>query len=261
MTDARVIDLHSPDGTRLALHDFGGTGDAVLLLPGLCGYAGEWSATAEWLVATHHVYALDPRGHGASQTRPGDVSREAHVADTVAALTRIGPVVLVGQSLGGHTAMLTAATRPDLVARLVLVEAGPKGGDGTADTIDRWLASWPVPFPDLATAAEFLGGGLVGPAWAGGLRQHPDGWRPVFERDVMVATVAGAHAPRWAEFARIDCDILLVRGSAGFMDADEFTRMAEHPKVTAVEVEGAGHDVHLDSPQQWRDALTAFLGR
>ncbi|MDI1464222.1 alpha/beta hydrolase [Catellatospora sp. KI3] len=182
-------------------------------------------------------------------------------ADTVAALTGIGPAVVVGQSLGCHTAMLTAAARPDLVTRLVLVEAGPQGGDGTADSIDRWLASWPVPFPDLAAAAEFLGGGLVGPAWAGGLREHPDGWRPVFEHDVMVATVAGVHAPRWAEFTRIDRDILLVRGTAGFMAADEFARMAEHPRLTAVEVEGAGHDVHLDSPQQWRDALTRFLSR
>ncbi|WP_459754673.1 alpha/beta fold hydrolase [Streptomyces sennicomposti] len=33
--------------------------------------------------------------------------------------------VLVGQSLGGHTAMLTAAAHPGLVRALVLVEAGP----------------------------------------------------------------------------------------------------------------------------------------
>ncbi|GHJ46584.1 hypothetical protein Cs7R123_39260 [Catellatospora sp. TT07R-123] len=38
LTDARVFDLIAPDGTRLALHDFGGAGETVLLVPGLCGY-------------------------------------------------------------------------------------------------------------------------------------------------------------------------------------------------------------------------------
>ncbi|MFI6820468.1 alpha/beta fold hydrolase [Micromonospora sp. NPDC050187] len=41
-----MIDLTTTDGTRLALHDLGGAGEPVLLLPGLCGHAGEWSATA-----------------------------------------------------------------------------------------------------------------------------------------------------------------------------------------------------------------------
>ncbi|WP_211349531.1 alpha/beta fold hydrolase [Micromonospora pisi] len=235
----------------------------MLLLPGLCGYAGEWSATAAWLTDTHRVYALDPRGHGDSERRPKDVSRTAHVADAAAALGLVGPAVLVGQSLGGHTALLTAARHPRLVTRLVLVEAGPAGdgpGDDSADAIERWLADWPVPFPGRATAAEYLGGGLVGSAWAGGLREHADGWYPAFDRDIMVATVAGAAEPRWDEFEQVVCPTLLVKGERGFMSADEYTRMGRHPMLTAVEVPGAGHDVHLDSPDAWRAALTAFLG-
>ncbi|MEV4627111.1 alpha/beta hydrolase [Micromonospora sp. NPDC049523] len=253
-------DLRAADGTRLALHDFGGAGPPVLLLPGLCGYAGEWSATVAWLTGTHHVYALDPRGHGDSERRPADVSRDAHVGDTVAALSVIGPAVVVGQSLGGHTALLTAARLPYLVTRLVLVEAGPEGpDDNTAAGIDNWLSGWPVPFPDQTAAAEFLGGGLVGPAWAGGLRQQADGWYPAFDRDIMVATIAAATGPQWDEFERIICPILVVRGERGFVSVGEYARMLQQPTVTGVEVPGAGHDVHLDSPDPWRAALTEFL--
>ncbi|MFI6820469.1 alpha/beta fold hydrolase [Micromonospora sp. NPDC050187] len=81
------------------------------------------------LTDTHHVYGLDPRGHGESERRPTDVSRAAHVADAVTALRAIGRATVVGQSLGGHTALLTAARHPDLVFRLVLAEAVPQGPD------------------------------------------------------------------------------------------------------------------------------------
>ncbi|MBE1492552.1 alpha/beta fold hydrolase [Plantactinospora soyae] len=254
-------DLYARDGTRLALHDFGGSGAPVLLLPGLCGHAGEWSATVSGLTGAYHGYALDPRGHGDSERRPTDVSRDAHVADTAAALGLLGPAVVIGQSLGGHTAFLTAARHPELVTGLVLIEAGPQGpDDGTPDRIDRWLGEWPVPFPDQATAARHLGGGLVGSAWASGLRRRDDGWYPAFDRDVMVATIAAA-APRWDEFARISCPTLVVRGGAGSLDADEYARMSRHPMVTAVEIPGGGHDVHLDSPERWRKELADFLAR
>ncbi|GAB3985616.1 alpha/beta hydrolase [Plantactinospora veratri] len=254
-------DLYAPDGTRLALHDLGGGGTPVLLLPGLCGHAGEWSATAAWLGATHHVHALDPRGHGESARRPADVSRDAHVADVAAALTVTGPAVLIGQSLGGHTAFLVAARHPDLVTRLVLVEAGPQGPDaGTPEQIGRWLDGWPTPFPDRATAARYLGGGPVGDAWASGLRHRGDGWYPAFDRDVMVATVAAAVGPRWDEFARLDRPTLVVRGGRGWLDRHEYDRMARHRAVSAVEIAEAGHDLHLESPDRWREVLADFLG-
>jgi pimeloyl-ACP methyl ester carboxylesterase len=147
-----------------------------------------------------------------------------------------------------------------VVTRLVLVEAGPAGPDeDTATGIDNWLRGWPVPFPDRTVAAEFLGGGPVGAAWAGGLRQRADGWYPAFDRDVMVTTIAAATGPQWDEFERINCPILVVRGERGFMPTDEYDRIRRHPLVTSVEVPGAGHDLHLDSPDQWRAALTGFL--
>nr|WP_230394228.1 alpha/beta hydrolase [Plantactinospora alkalitolerans] len=100
---------------------------------------------------------------------------------------------------------------------------------------------------------------MVGAAWASGLRQRDDGWYPAFDRDVMVATIAAAVGPRWDEFARIGCPTLVVRGGAGSLDPDEYARMSRHPMVSAVEIPGAGHDVHLDSPDRWRRELGKFL--
>jgi pimeloyl-ACP methyl ester carboxylesterase len=66
------------------------------------------------------------------------VSRDALVADAACVIERLGlrPAVVVGQSLGGLTALSLAARHPELVRGLVLVEASPDGGGpGVEETV------------------------------------------------------------------------------------------------------------------------------
>src|SRR6266511_2165482 len=93
------------EGVSLACLDFGGDGPPVLLLHGLAGHAAEWAETAGWLTAYHRVLALEQRGHGRSDRAPTDVSRAAYVIDAVAVIEALAlqPVILIGESLGGHT--------------------------------------------------------------------------------------------------------------------------------------------------------------
>ncbi|MFD7859812.1 alpha/beta hydrolase [Streptomyces microflavus] len=137
---------------RLFCTDSGGDGPPLLLLHGLAGHCGEWDALAARFTATHRVVAFDARGSGASTRRPGDVSRAAHVRDVRAVVDRFGldagRLTLVGQSMGGVTALLTAAAHPELVRALVLIEAGPDGpSPSLPGTIGAWLDSWPVRSP------------------------------------------------------------------------------------------------------------------
>ncbi|WP_328765463.1 MULTISPECIES: alpha/beta hydrolase [unclassified Streptomyces] len=263
MTWTERIVTSPRDGIRLSCRDWGGTGVPVVFLHGLAGHAGEWDAAAEHLSPHHRVVAVDQRGHGASERRPADVSRAAHVADVLAVTTQLGldPAVLIGQSLGGHTALLTAAAHPDLVRALVLVEAGPAAADpATPNRIGAMLDSWPLPFPTLDAAREFLGS----EAWAAGLEQQADGWYPRFERDVMVAAITeNTTRAWWPEWQRVACPVLLVIGEKGIVPPEESQRMLTPPgpSTTAVSVPGAAHDVHLDSPGAFHAVLTRFLDR
>ncbi|MCX5130454.1 alpha/beta fold hydrolase [Streptomyces sp. NBC_00347] len=264
-------------GTRLTCRDWDshhpGSTTPVVLLHGLAGHAGEWDAAAAHLAPHHRVVAVDQRGHGAGERRPADVSRAAYVADVRAVCEQLGlhRPVLVGQSLGGHTAMLTAAAHPDLVRGLVLVDAGAAQADpGTPEQIGGWLDSWPLPFPTLAEARTFLTGqGLNGEAWAAGLEQRADGWHPRFERSVMVAAIteavslgAGTRA-WWPEWQAVRCPTLLVIGEKGIIPPEESVRMLDSADpstvTTGVSVPGSGHDVHLDRPAVVHSLLSAFL--
>ncbi|MFG2331122.1 alpha/beta fold hydrolase [Streptomyces sp. NPDC048604] len=253
------------DGVALEVRDSGGDGPPVLLLHGLAGQAGEWDATARLLGPRHRVVAVDQRGHGASERRPADVSRAAYVADVVAVLDAldIDRAVLAGQSLGGHTALLTAAAHPDRAAALVLVDASPGGPHPESPgVIGGWLDSWPVPFASRAAAVEFLGGGAVGEGWAGGLEERADGWWPRFDRDVMVAALAeNATRSWWREWEAVVCPTLVLLAQDSFVDRDEADEMlVRRPQGTyAACVPGTGHDLHLERPDALHAVLAAFL--
>jgi pimeloyl-ACP methyl ester carboxylesterase len=210
------------------------------------------------------------RGHGGSERFPADVSPGAHVADAAFAVERLGlgAVVVVGQSLGGRTALLLAAERPDLVRGLVVADASPAGGDEPevveADVVEvgNSLRRWPVPFASREAAVEFFGGpSLSADAWADGLEHRDGGWWPRFDIEVMVRTLREAFPESyWEDWQRVSCPSLVVRAGNGSLSPADAQAMAARGRQTRlVELAGAEHDLHLDRPADWRRVVTEFV--
>jgi pimeloyl-ACP methyl ester carboxylesterase len=191
------------------------------------------------------------------------MSRDAHVRDVVMWLDRLGraPAVIVGQSLGGHTAFLIAARRPDLVRGLVVLEATPESNRVGREVTRRWLETWPVPFASEAEAARFFGGERRwARAWARGLEAREGGLWPRFDTDVVIGALREtAEQSYWDEWSRVVCPTLIVRGESG-VRRDEVAEMARLvPTARSIEISSAGHDVHLERPVEWHACLSAFL--
>ena len=130
---SRTVDLDGP------VHhlDFGGRedGPTVVLVHGLGGSHLNWDLFAPLLTAHARVHALDLPGFGRSE--PGE--RTANVRDNVVVLDRFvrevtgGPVVLVGNSMGGMVSVLEAQRSPAKVSGLVLVDPALPGPRGRPD--------------------------------------------------------------------------------------------------------------------------------
>lgn len=242
--------------------DFGGRGQSAVLLHGLAGYAGEWAETAAWLRERHRVVALELRGHGGSSRAPSGVVPGAFVGDVVAWLDALGleRSSLVGQSFGGLIAFLTAAAHPERVVRLVVAEASPSPDPAAESVMREWLESWPVPFPDDKAAIRFFGSdSLRGRAWAGGLERREDGLWPRFAADTLFRALRASAVDHWNAWSSIGCPTLIIRGEHGMPD-EEAQRMASRLEDAVVEtVSGAGHDVHLEQPVEWRRMVQLFL--
>ena len=253
------------DGTHLACRDFGGSGPPVLFLSGLAGHSGEWERTAARMTRSRRVLALDQRGHGRSERNPRDLSREAFVADAAHTIEQLGlgAVALAGQSMGANTAFLTAAAHAELVDRLIVAEASPDGPlPELSSSIGSALRGWPAPFASRADAiAYFESRGFDGKTWADGLCERDGLLWPSFEIDVMVATALALGARSWwPEWREIRCPTLIAVGERGLISVAHAEAMAgavEQARV--VRIDGAGHDVHLDAPTAWCEALEAFL--
>ena len=247
--------------------DSGGAGRPVVLVHGLAGHAGEWSTTIRHLATRWRCLALDQRGHGRSTRRPDDLSREAFVDDVVAVIDEAGieqPVVLIGQSMGAHTAFLTAARYPERVSHLVMIE-GDVGGGGENElaSLRGALQSIPLPFPDREQAMSYFGGDTErGRAWADGLEPRDGGLWPRWDLDVMLRImepIFGREA--WPEWEQLPQPALLILGEAGMIDQARIERMLSvRPQTRLVTIAAAGHDVHLEQPQAWLAALDELLG-
>ena len=251
----------------IAVTDLGGDGPPLLLLHGLAGSSRELLPTAEALADSFRVVLFDQRGHGRSTRRPDDLSRPAFVSDAVAVVEALAPGqrwTLVGQSMGAHTAFLTAAARPDLVASMVMLEGHVAGDVDPAQAVGlgRYFASWPLPFPDEASAREFLGNDAIVDAWIADLVTTPDGLVPPFDADIMERAIAAVHEPRWAEWETLKVPTLAIFAADGmFPDEDKAELIRRRPQTDRVDLDAGSHDAHLDAFALWVDALQRWLAR
>src|SRR2546428_1511442 len=106
-----------------------GTGDPVVLVPGLFGSAFGYRAVIPLLTdAGYRAIVVEPLGIGSS-ARPehADYSLTAQADRIAAALDRLSVrhAIVVAHSLGASMAFRLAYRRPDLVAGIVSLDGGP----------------------------------------------------------------------------------------------------------------------------------------
>jgi pimeloyl-ACP methyl ester carboxylesterase len=108
---------------------------------------------------------------------------------------------------------------------------------------------------------SFGGDTLWARAWVEGLEDTEHGLKPRFDIDLMLASLAEtAQTSYWNEWRSLECPTLIVRGETGALPHEIALRMAQlHPAAQLAEISGTGHDLHLEQPEKWREAVEAFL--
>jgi pimeloyl-ACP methyl ester carboxylesterase len=265
---------HAATVGDLTLHylDWGTAGlPSLVCLHGITQTAHSWDEVAPVLAETHHVRALDQRGHGDSTwALDGDyriVTQHADVAGFLGA-TGAGPSVLVALSMGGLVALTLAARRPELVRALVVVDVAPEVQRGGVEHIRSFVAATDEldTFEDFVLRAHSFNPRRsldnIRARLRHNLRQLPSGrwtWKydPALRHPARIAS--GMH-DLWEEAARVRCPVLIVRGSQSDILAPEVAvRFATVVGAEVRTVEGAGHSVMGDNPAGFLAAVEPFL--
>lgn len=151
------------NGQQVHLRDEGPHDDPapIVLLHGTSASLHTWQGWADGLRDQRRVIRFDLPGFGLTgPNRQQDYSIERYVLFVRAVMDKLGVdrFVLAGNSLGGQIAWATAATIPDRVDRLILIDAGgyPPSSFQTHQRVPlafrlartpglRWLASYTLP--------------------------------------------------------------------------------------------------------------------
>jgi pimeloyl-ACP methyl ester carboxylesterase len=295
------IDAPPPRGERLTLSlasgrtlsalryspaDAPDAAPVVTFLHGAGLNAHTWDTTI--LALGLPALALDLPGHGDSSWRD-DAAYVARVlapdvAEGIATWTD-APQLLVGQSLGGLTAAAVAASHPDLVRELVVIDITPGVDPNAGPTQIRDFFAGPVDWASrdelVDRALSFgLGGGTRRKAERGvyfNSRVRPDGrveWKHHFahlanaasaspapqsgDGQDAVASVLGEAG--WEDLATVAAPMTLIRGDRGYVteeDAAEFLRRVPEASVVTVP---SGHNVQEEIPLELGGRLRTLAG-
>jgi pimeloyl-ACP methyl ester carboxylesterase len=273
--------------------DFGGPsgGPRIVCVHGLGGSAANWLAIAPLLTSRFRVLAPDLAGHGLTRSagRGTDVRANRGLLHRFIEKVPSGPVILMGNSMGGMISLLEASAAPAAVAGLILVDPAlpfvPVRPDPVLVAMFA-LYSTPGIGRMIATSRRRMSpesavASILRLCCADAARVSPDvvaghvdvaRQRAAFAeagRDIavamrsVVATAGYLHGQGYRHGVRsIRCPVLLLHGSADRLVPVSAARAAAraNPSWSLVVLPGVGHVPQLEAPRECVTAITGWLG-
>jgi pimeloyl-ACP methyl ester carboxylesterase len=233
----------------------------MALLHGFSDSADCWTPFAARFADAGALLAVDARGHGRSALPAGGAGPRQQADDHAEVLRELGgePVVVLGHSMGGLTALALAARYPELVSA-VIVEDSPLGpGRVAVRGVPEWLAD----LRSTDVAGRMAAGRAQNPTWPAD--ELPPWARSKGELDLAFCGRTGDTAEPVTELVpHLRCPILLIAGApdrGAMLSAAaiaDTVRVARAPVTSAV-IGTAGHNVRRDDREAFDTVVRRFL--
>jgi 3-oxoadipate enol-lactonase len=242
-----------------------GSGPPMLLIHGLGSSSRDWE-NQHSLGDDYELIIPDLRGHGRSSKPPGPYTIELFASDVAGLVETIevGPVVIVGISLGGMVAFQLAADHPEIVTRLVIVNALPVFETTSLSQriqimirkmMTRWLSMRRIgevlskrllPSPDMERERE-----MMVERWA---ENDKTAYEAAFNAIVSWDGVADA-------MSRFEKPITVVSSEHDYVPSEEKAPYVEAmPAAQMVIIEDAHHGVPVEMPDRFNQVVGEILG-
>jgi pimeloyl-ACP methyl ester carboxylesterase len=258
-------------GIELSCVDYGGEGrPPMLLVHGGAAHARWWDFVAPALAGRFHVLALDQRGHGDSPwTGQWAYGSRHYVADLGAVIDgwNLGAPVLVGHSMGGHSAMVYAVGQSERLRAMVAIDSIPAYPEhavaALAAIADRPASVYESLEDALGSFRLLPAETLAAPEVLRHVAelsfcQRDDGkWVHKMDR----RTLRREPVQLDGELARIRCPALLIKAALSPVLSASFARAmaARMADGRMVELENSNHHALIDNPSGLVAVMTPFL--
>jgi pimeloyl-ACP methyl ester carboxylesterase len=267
MTRTPTAHAFSRGSVGIRAWEWPGDPPATLLLHGIGNYGRYWDFFADAIAGRLRLVATDARGHGESGRPTDGYAPGEFVADAVAVLDALGVerALVVGHSMGGTHAIRLAATHPDRVERLVIVDAGTEAMREGSERARRLSLGRPERFENADEAVAYLH--RTSPDYSDDVYANRMRW--LFKEDAglvwrssrdALAAIMSSRGSDLADALRaVRCPALLVRGTrSNVLSADVAERMVKSLADGRLVELDAGHNVALDRPKELAEAVLRF---
>lgn len=240
----------------------GGHGEPIVLVHGLMGRGSTWSRQLPWLAGLGEVYTYDAPWHrGREVVDPYPISTERFVTDLGEAVAGLGrPAMLVGHSMGALHSWCLAAARPELARAVVVEDMAPDFRGRTTGPWEPWVHALPVEFGSAEEVYDEFGP-VAGRYFLEAFDRTATGWRlhgyPQWWLDIAAQWGTRDY---WQQWRDVPVPTLLMEAGNSVAPPGQMRRMVEIGQdATYLHVPGAGHLIHDDAPEVYREAVTRFL--
>ncbi|WP_291364871.1 alpha/beta fold hydrolase [Acetobacter sp. UBA5411] len=240
----------------------------VVFIHGLFGRGRNFGFFQRRLSESHRTIALDLRNHGESPHGPMDYPTMAD--DVYETLNHLGiqSAIIVGHSMGGKTGMMLALRHPEMVAKLLVADIAPgEGGFAQGHDLAAKLAALHFPASLNRTEADALLATVIRePEVRNLMLQNVElGEHPHWQIGINEIAAAMPQIVGWPEIPEgetYDGPTLFVAGQRSHYIAPEnySTMKRLFPHYTLKTIEGAGHWVHAEKPNEFYEILSEFIG-
>lgn len=266
-------------GHRVA-YRLAGSGPPIVLIHGVTASSVVWNLVGPQLARNHTVLAPDLLGHGQSAKPRGDYSMGAFasgIRDLVLSLG-LGPVTVVGHSLGGGVAMQFSYQFPERVERLALVSSGGLGRRVSGLLRAATLPGSELVLPVLAGRHVLNAGRVVGRALAkarvplgndviemarGHASLGDSQSRTAFVHTLRASVDSGGQRVQALDrlYLAAELPVLILWGARDRIIPVEHGRRAHElvPGSRFELFERAGHFPHLDEPERFTATLEDWI--
>lgn len=253
--------------TPLDLHaHVSGQGPAVVFLHGLFGSWQNLGTAVRAAAEQHQVHALDLRNHGKSPHHPQH-DYPGLAADVAAYIEQniTGPCAVLGHSMGGKTAMWLALSRPDLVAKLLVVDIAPRSYGAHHDVIlESLTAIEGQPFANRRAVDEALAEAVPEVAIRSFLLKNLmfkdgiAGWR----MNLRVLRQEYPHIAAWPSASeQFDGPVLFLKGADSdyILAQDKPAVQQLFPRAQLKTIAATGHWPHAEKTAVFNKLMLDFL--
>jgi pimeloyl-ACP methyl ester carboxylesterase len=257
-----------------------GAGKPIVILHGLYGSSDNWYSIGRALADRHEVFIPDQRNHGNSPHSPDhDYNLMSEDFNDFFIQHGLQRAVILGHSMGGKTALAFGLNHPEKVEKMIVVDISPFGYDESSapevisheKIMQSLMILQPESLKDRQDADDRLRKHIrsapVRQFLLKNLKRNSEGvfyWAmnlPVLQRHLpdIYASIMPSQQAKPGDIPVFP--LLFIKGkNSGYLGKEEFENIRRYfPHAGIIEIEGAGHWVHAEQPDEFLKTIRNYI--